>query len=241
MCWNKEVSLVTFIVVIIIVIILYNRNVGSDRHLAIFSAIVVTIQLLEFFAWLSIEKGDKNMNSLITRMILIVLWLQPLINTIMAYNDVNRDGSKNKGEEVNHKWKKTILIICLFIFGVLAINGIITSTKGEFSSKPGPGCHLMWKRKINGKTNPGSFQGNSKYHALIYLIGLILPLLLMKPFIKAFSLVALGLILLVVSKFMSSWKESSSWWCWIAFVFVIAAYFYCAPFETEKQEQESDD
>jgi len=172
-------------------------------------------------------------------MILIVLWLQPLINTIMAYNDVNRDASKNKGEEVNHKWKRTILVICFLVFGALAINGIINSTKGEFSSKPGSGCHLIWRRKVKGvKTE--SLTGNT-YMALIYLIGLTLPLLLMKPFIKAFSLVALGLILLVVSKFMSSWKESSSWWCWIAFVFVIAAYFYCAPFETEKQEQESDD
>jgi len=237
MCWNKEVSLVTFIVVIIIVIILYTRNISSDRHLAIFSAIVVTVQLLEFFAWISIEKGNKNMNSLVTRMILIVLWLQPLINTIMAYNDVRKEGSNGKGEKVNHKWKKTILIICFVVFGILAINGIINSTKGEFSSKPGPTCHLIWKRKVTGRKE--TLTGNN-YMTLVYLIGLTLPLLLVKPFIKGFSLVTLGLILLVMSKFMSSWKESSSWWCWIAFVFVVAAYFYYAPFETKKEEQECD-
>jgi hypothetical protein len=238
MCWNKEVSLVTFLVVIIIVIILYTRNVGSDRHLAIFSAIVVTVQLLEFFVWLSIENGDKNMNSLVTRLILIVLWLQPLINTIMAYNDVNREDCKDDGDRINNKWKKAILVICFIVFGALAINGIVNSTKGKFSSRPGPGCHLIWKRKVKGvKTE--RLTGN-KYMVLIYLIGLTLPLLLMKPFLKAFSLVVLGLILLVISKLISSPKESSSWWCWIAFVFVIAAYFYCAPFDNKKKEQESD-
>src|SRR3990170_2672359 len=101
MCWNKEVSIVTFIVVIIIVIIMYKRNNGSDRHLALFSIAIVTIQLLEFFAWLSIEKRNRNLNDLVTRLILITLWAQPLINSFMAYKNLQKEDSNKKNKEEN--------------------------------------------------------------------------------------------------------------------------------------------
>jgi len=226
MCWNKEISIVTFIVVIVIVIILYNRNLGADRHLAIFSVAVVIIQLLEFFAWLSIEKRKKNMNQLVTRLILITLWSQPLINSYMAYRNVVK-------EEQPKILKETILLGCIGLFSLMFLIALINASKGSFKTKPGSNCHLIWTR--NNKIK--NFMSNDKYGGLIYLIGLFLPLLFIKPFKKGLSLVILGAILLAIARSMSSKKEFGSWWCWIAFVFVVAAYFYKTEIDSKESKE----
>lgn len=223
MCWNKEVSIVTYVTVVVIVIILYQRNVGSDRQLALFSLTFVTIQLLEFFAWLSIEKQNRNMNGLVTRLILIALWAQPLINSYLAYKYL-KDDEENKSY-------KYILTGFIIMFTILFIYSIYMSTRStRFSTKTGPNCHLVWKR---GKGL--DFMGDKLI--LIYLVGLIVPLLFVENLKKGLVLIGVGLVLMIFARMMSTQKEMGSWWCWVAFVFVIAALIYKYP-NCEKQEEE---
>lgn len=235
MCWNKEVSIITFITVIVFVIILLRRNVGSDRHLAIFSAAFVIIQLLEFFAWLSIEKKDRKLNGLVTRLILICLWIQPLINTFMALkeymNPTNQESSDSEigSERKPEFFQRILLIVMIGIFVILLLialaNGVDKNQR--FETKSGSNCHLVWKRtnKSTGtvKTSGTRFMADHTIFNIMYLAGLFIPLLFVKPLKKGVVLAFLGLILLVISRKMGSRDEFSSWWCWIAGVFVIAA------------------
>jgi len=210
MCWNKEVSVVTYVTVMVLVIILYKRNKGSDRHIALFSAAFVTIQLLEFFAWLSIENKDKKLNDLITRIILIALWAQPLVNSLAAMS----------------KSLNPILITGSIIWGLLFYASIINaSSPEEFKSEKGPNCHLVWSRNIGGienKVGEGSFMGDYKILTFFYLAGLFIPLLFIKPMKRGIKLAIIGFILLTVSRKMSSKTEFSSYWCWAAGVFTVS-------------------
>lgn len=221
MCWNKEVSIVTYVTVVVIVIILYQRNVGSDRQLALFSLTFVTIQLLEFFAWLSIEKQNRKMNDLVTRLILIALWAQPLINSYLAYKYLDQENEQFK----------FILVGLIVMFVILFIYSIYMASRStKFSTKTGPNCHLVWKR---GKGL--DFMGDKLI--LIYLAGLIVPLLFVENLKKGLVLIGVGLVLMIFARMMSTQKEMGSWWCWVAFVFVIAALIYKYP-NCEKQEEE---
>lgn len=205
--------MVTYITVIVLVIILIRRNYGADRHLALFSAVFVTIQLMEFFAWLSIERKDRKLNGLVTRLILIFLWLQPLINSYMAYRGINSTG---KGGLAS----KYVMMSCIIVFGVLFLAGIVTAFgRDTFETTKGPNCHLVWKRN---DTSDG-FMGNFPIMGAIYIIGLFLPLLFIKPFKKGVALVLLGLALLIISRRFSSKEEMGSWWCWIAGIFTLGA------------------
>jgi len=213
MCWNKEVSIVTYIIVIVLVIILYRRNKGSDRHIAIFSAVFVTIQLLEFFAWLSLEQENRKLNDLVTRLILIVLWAQPLVNTVMA--------STNS--------KSVVLIVGILIFTFLFFHSIkMASNLGEFSTEKGPNCHLTWARTVDGEkkfSGDGGFMSDIKFGGVIYILGLFIPLLFIKPLSRGIKLATIGVIMIVASRVLSSRREYSSWWCWAAGVFTLAAIF----------------
>jgi heme A synthase len=221
MCWNKEVSMATYITVIVLVVILYRRNIGADRHLAIFSAAFVTIQLLEFFAWLSIEKKDRKLNDLVTRLILIFLWSQPLVNSYMGL----------KG--ASSKTGKFIMLLAVIVFVMLFLGAIVTALRGTFETRTGPNCHLVWYRKPSPnkpeKGNSNGFMADYSFLVGFYLVGLFLPLLFIRPFRKGLALSVLGLGLLLISRKMGSKEEFSSWWCWIAGVFTLAALIYKTP------------
>lgn len=246
MCWNKKVSLITFIVVVVLAIILFRRNRGADRHLAVFSAIFVTIQLLEFFAWLSLEnkqsRSSSRMNDLITRLILIALWAQPLINSYMAYRD--RQSNTEADDPLFNNTVKYIMIGLVLIFIVMIIIAARTATEkgSEFKTYPGERCHLVWSRKSsNGRVRSigNGFLADRSYRSLLYMIGLFLPILLIRPIKKGIILAALGAILLIISRRMSSREEFGSWWCWIAGIFVVVALILKDPKQSKDSRQNS--
>lgn len=207
--------MLTYITVIVMVIILIRRNYGADRHLALFSAVFVTIQLMEFFAWLSLERKDRKLNGLVTRLILIFLWMQPLINSYMAYRGID---NRTKGGLAS----KYLMLTLVIVFGVLLLAAVATAVgKDNFETVKGPNCHLVWKRKSN--SSAGTFMADYPVMSALYIVGLFLPLLFIKPFKKGVVLALLGLLLLVISRKFSSKEEMGSWWCWIAAVFVVAA------------------
>lgn len=246
MCWNKEVSIITFIVVIVLVIILYKRNIGSDRHLAILSAVFVTIQLMEFFIWLSLEnKGSdvaRKVNHIATRMILILLWAQPLVNMYMA---------GTTGIPQQTEIGTVVLWSGLVIFGALFIYSIVLASRGRFKTTTGPNCHLVWQRSNTGRSYKRNgdkrhvgldarFVGSNNLITGLYLAGLLIPLMFVRPISKSVTLIGLGLILLFTSRMLSSKSESSSWWCWIAFIFVLAAVMLPAHFPQSKNDATED-
>ena len=207
MGWNKKVSLITFIIVLVLVIILYRRNEGSDRHIAIFSLVFVSIQLLEYFAWSSLEKNDKRLNDLITRLILVFLWMQPLVNSYMAHRNN----------------KSPILLLFIVVFSIMFIASSVTASEGEFETTEGENHHLVWKR--NGMTGQ-DFLADFKTGAWMYWAGLLIPLLFIKPLKKGIILAVTGAVLFFIAKSFSSKDETSSSWCWIAGVFTLVALIF---------------
>lgn len=207
--------MVTYIIVIVMVIILVRRNYGADRHLALFSAVFVTIQLMEFFAWLSLERKDRKLNGLVTRLILIFLWMQPLINSYMAFKGIS---GTTKGGQAS----KYLMLTCVIVFGVLLLAAVVTAFgKDTFETVKGPNCHLVWRRNVSD--SPGTFMGNFPVMGGLYIIGLGLPLLFIKPFKKGLALAFLGLVLMLIAKKFSAKEEAGSWWCWVAAIFTLAA------------------
>ena len=59
MCFNKEISLTTFIVASIISILFYLRNKPNDRLIAVFNFSIGLMQLAEYFIWLNINNKEK--------------------------------------------------------------------------------------------------------------------------------------------------------------------------------------
>src|SRR5687768_4374188 len=85
MCMNKEASFGAWIVSLIIGVFLYLRNKLYDRWNALFLVTFTTIQLLEGGLWISIEKHKEEMNSVLTKAIIVALLAQPLVQTYLGY------------------------------------------------------------------------------------------------------------------------------------------------------------
>lgn len=204
MCFSRNVSLITYVVVMLMVIILFIRNKNADRHIAIFSAVFVIIQLLEGIAWGSIEEGDRNQNDFVTRLILVFLWLQPISSIIgvMLYSPPTTVTGQN------------FVSVLIIVYLILFYNAIVTASAGEFETTKGENCHLVWNRTVEGKNN--GFMSNHSIPSMLYMLGLFLPLLLIKPFKKGLIMTILGVVTLFIARFNSSAEEVSSWWCWVA-------------------------
>ena len=111
MCFNKEISLTTFIVASIISILFYLRNKPNDRLIAIFNFSIGLMQLAEYFIWLNINNKEKN--KFYTRIAKLIYSLHPIV-ILFAFYFL---GSLN----IN----KSILVYPI-IFGLFGITPIIT-------------------------------------------------------------------------------------------------------------------
>ncbi len=142
---------------------------------------------------------------------MIALWAQPLINTYGASRGVN-------------SW---VLIIGLVTFSFFFISSIINASKPEeFKTVKGENCHLVWSRTEDGEEKfigEGGFLSNFPPATFIYLAGLFIPLLFIKPLSRGIKLSLIGAIALAVARLASSKKEFSSWFCWIAGIFTLSA------------------
>lgn len=212
MCFSQGVSLVTYIVVMIIAIVIFFRNKGSDRHIALFIMAFVTIQYLEAHLWDSIQNGNMTQNDLVTRLVLMCLWFQPVVNTIGAASNAS---SKN-----GFLFLSGIFVV----FVVMFWNAMVTASQNvKFETVTGPNCHLVWNRHDkDGKVDP-NFMSDFGPVSAIYLLGLFLPMLFIRPVKKAVFLTILGGLTLFMARKFSSAKETSSWWCWVAGVWAFGA------------------
>ena len=131
MCWNKEVSLNTFLFSsFVFLLILYNNRYTFYKipefnkfWMCAFMAIVILMQLVEYFIWININ--NVFYNKLFTFCAMIIVFFQP-ITTIMNIT--------------NAKLKQFLLIsyVCLMIpFGLMNYNQNVYSTIS-------PNKHLQW-------------------------------------------------------------------------------------------------
>jgi hypothetical protein len=223
MCFDKDSSLLAWTLSYSISMFLFYRNRGFDRWNAGFIICFATIQLLEAGLWAGIEentKGNhsKDMNDMLTRIILLALVCQPLIQTYMGYKYT----------------KASILGILSYVFlGIILWTALRLwkSKKGEFSSAPGPNGHLIW---TDSKSPNNFLGGDGKSGPIIgglYFVGLFLPLVYMAlrsppgKWNKAVVLMLIGAASAVYCIKYAAPKEFSSYWCFTAVSYSIAALF----------------
>jgi hypothetical protein len=166
-----------------------------------------TIQLLEAGIWITLEKpGEKTeLNDLLTRLVLITLLVQPLVQSYMGYRYT----------------KETFLAVLSFIFlGILIWAGwrVIKSKPGQFSTSAGPHGHLIWSDEKSSSFLGGWWVG------VLYLIGLFVPIFFMKEW-KGAALITVGVLTAAFSLYVSPNKEFSSYWCYTTVIYAMVALF----------------
>ena len=79
MGWNKEVSLGSFIIISLVCIMLFKRNLPNDRLMAIFIMGYGSMQLFETIIWVGIEYNKPIINKIGTVLASLLLYFHPLI------------------------------------------------------------------------------------------------------------------------------------------------------------------
>jgi hypothetical protein len=213
MCWNEDVSIGTYLGVVgVALAILMTKPRPNIVWQCVFSSTFVFVQLLEAILWVSIRRHDAELNDLITRVVLLVLWTQPLVNSL--------GGLLTEGT----RWKNGLrFAVALFAFilcwnlMVVASQGIVSSQDSiNFISVKSRGCHLIWTR-----SDIPYFMSSSPVILLFYYGGLLVPLTLMRPVRDAIvfgTSGALGLAFSVV--FFKRDGSFSSMWCFLSIFYV---------------------
>ena len=193
MCWNKEVSLSSFIVgtIINIAVLLYFKKEITVVSFCIIWQFVLLMQLSEYFIWLDQKCGKTNKMG--TKAALIFNLMQPVFTFLVLINAF-----------VGSQFAKTVSTIIIFLY--LCYMMLKLNENSEYTcTKPSEKCSHMNLKWWN------DFKGSG----LIYLLTLIsVILLLFKPFNTAVFISIYIIIMLVISeKFYSCGQPST--WCWL--------------------------
>ena len=202
MCIDQRTSLNSFIFSVCISIFLIFRNKQFDVGNAAFIISFTTIQLLEYYIWKSIDNNNKSDNEYYTRLVPLVLFIQPIVQTYFSWKITNN----------NLLFNLLIVYILIFLFTLATINNF------EYQSEVGKNKHLIWyKTKVNTKEKTIVIQ--RFIFGYIYLLGLGIGLYFTKQYI---------LLLYGIISFIYIWKnypedEFSSMWCFVAIFYSILA------------------
>lgn len=205
MCYDTKSSLIAWIIAVVISLFLIHRNRSYDRWNAGFILVFSSIQLFEGGLW---STKNQSINSFITKIILVFLLLQPLMQTYL--------GAKYT--------KSNFLHMMIYIYFAIILYGlyrVVTSSKGEFYTNTGEGGHLIW----NDKKHPNSFlSGGIPLIGILYFIGLFLPLMFAEKY-KGIPLLLIGLLTLCYSLTKAKKGEFSSLWCYYSVIYAVVALF----------------
>lgn len=126
-------------VVAVIIGILATKPQANITWQCWFAMSFITVQLLEAVLWLSISTSDAELNDITTRLVLLALWTQPLVNTL--------GGALTSGT----KGRKLLALSSLFLAFIFCFN-IYIAFQGsiDFITVKSRGCHLIWKRSDIG-------------------------------------------------------------------------------------------
>lgn len=178
--------------------------------------------------------SNRPSGEVFTRLILIALWLQPLVQTFMAY-------------KYGRKTYKPQLMVITMAFFVMFIWSIVQALnpKEKFESRPVVGCkatcslngdcvggpssthcdpskpcpggHLEWIRSESKGFTGGNLASG------LYLFGLMFGLLFMQPGLFSIILLGFGVVSMAYSRKQLNTGETSSMWCLYAIGYAFVA------------------
>ena len=215
MCWNKEVSLFSFVIISIVSYKLYKRNLLNDRLLAIFIMSYGSMQLFETFIWYGLDTNNTNINFIGSILACLLLYLHPIaIIYGMKYDNLYK-------KYINNRYFKLLSIIALgfILFGVFNIFKSINNITYNFISYPDSiNNHLVW-----------DFPSHYLY---IMVFGLIASIFMFKENKTFWLFIMLYYLLpaLFVFKTNKASKNNlnknynGSYWCWYVAFFSFIVY-----------------
>lgn len=211
MCFNFQTSFVAWLLSVSISIYLIHRNRNYDRWNAMFIITFTTIQLLEGLMWLNFESNSSlstkdNINSMLTKVILLALLTQPLVQSYFGY----------KFTGAIFLQVLTYIFLAILIWGFL----LVLKPNSNFHTTIGPNGHLVWNRDRGANKNGGS--SSFVPMSWLYLLGLFIPLLFMKDY-RGIPLIAVGLGTFAYSWYYTTRSEFSSMWCITSVIYALVA------------------
>ena len=215
MCFSTASSLTAWAIALVIAIFLYQRNENFDRWNAAFLATFTLIQLLEGGMWskgLEPTEKSQNTNEILTKLILLALLLQPLVQSFAGW--------KTTGEPLLG-WT-SLLFLLMLGYGIWRV---FSAEKGDFFTNVGKKGHLVW----NDKSTPNNFL-EGWLPTIAYLVGLFLPLYFMtgsegSSFAPGFWLFTVGVITAIYAMVVAGANEFSSMWCITSVIYGVFAIF----------------
>jgi hypothetical protein len=229
MCWNAEVSFLSFLLIAGVSYRLYERNLYNDRLLAFFIVSYGTVQLFETFMWLG-QKKWKVLNFMAGIFTCILLSFHPLAILLGIYYDRFYTFIKHS---IQFKLFGSFSILLIF-YTLLQIVYHLFFKYGKpytFVSYPDTKTgHLVWNIP-------------SYYHLSVILSILIIlfistqnkflfTLLIFLYYLLPFYLILLydgkkfsDVMKIMYGKFKTNDKYYGSFWCWISAFFSFLMYF----------------
>ncbi len=201
MCFNAESSLTVWVFSIVIAVYLYQRNRNYDRWNSSAIIVISTIQLLEAGLWTSLD--DPKKNDILTRLVLLTLLAEPLVQSYMGYRY-----TKSVYLQIF-----TYIFVGFFIWGLIRV---LSAKPGQFHSDVSDSGRLEWK-------DNASSGGLIKW-APLWFAGLLIPLLFMKEY-RGIPLLIAALGTMAYSFYITSGQGFGSLWCFLAIIYSITAIF----------------
>ena len=204
MCFDKDVSILAWSVSYAISFYLLKRNRNFDRWNAFFIMSFATIQLIEAGMWQSIEDNSQGLNQLFTKLALLTLSVQPLVQSAGA---------------LSHSGNPIMQMFVVLFSGLLLWSLYRVVAKGDgFHTDVGPNRHFVWK----DSNRPGVFMG-SRLSGILYMSGLFVPLMYMGA--KGLPLMFIGLMTAAWSYYKYRGLEFGSMWCFTAISYSVTSLF----------------
>ena len=215
MCWNKEVSLGSFIIISLVCIMLFKRNLPNDRLMAIFIMSYGSMQLAETIIWVGIEYNKPIINKIGTVLASLLLYFHPLIFLLgLKYDKFYKNITKNNIYNI------VFVIALLFIIIGLFRNGMALLSKSSNYSLTSyllpKYRHLVWDIPHN-------------YNLIIGFL-IIVSLIFIFPKSKIFLIILLLYFMIPALYTYYSIPNTNkniagSYWCWIVAFFSFLIYF----------------
>jgi len=193
MCWNKEISLNTFIFSSFVLgLIIYNNAYTQYKIVDInniwvylFFISFILMQLIEFFIWRNVN--NPIYNKLFTIMATLLLLVQPIATNMLI---------------TNKSLQRSMLFLYLICMIPFAIYRFMTKNINSTVSKMG---HLQWNNVLN----------NNKWDRVILIIWLLFFLfpLFYERQIFGFLFGLLTLLVIIYNYYKDD--TIGSMWCWV--------------------------
>jgi len=133
MCWNKDVSLNTFMFSMVTLLFIYYNNKYTKYKIKEFTTIwvyllfvsFISMQIVEYFLWNYM--GNNKLNKLFTYLAIFVILLQPFCSIMLLKDDNTK---KN-------------MMLCYFLF-ILVLVYFYIVTKKNIKTSIADNGHLKW-------------------------------------------------------------------------------------------------